>query len=289
MVYSENQSLIDLNDYEKYKRLSLSVADLMKKTTILYDRGFLIENCGNTLQFNKSGDLVSADFCRQRLCPNCQRRNSLKMYSKFKVVESDLAKQEYRFIHLVLTIKNCDESDLSDTVTMLYKASSKFFADKRIKQGFKGALRCLEVSYNKMDCNFHPHLHCLVAVKKSYFTSRYYLNRDKIAEIWKKHLKIDYIPQVWLTKCDDNAVAEVVKYAVKPLELCMSEVVRRNVLVALHGALHGRRLVQTYGVVKESAKINNVDFEADDLERAESSEIKTAVFNLLTKKYEFTF
>jgi plasmid rolling circle replication initiator protein Rep len=289
MVYNENQSLIDLKDYEKYKRLSLSVADLMKKTSILYDRGFLIENCGNTLQFDKQGDLVSADFCRQRLCPNCQRRNSLKMYSKFKVVESDLAKQGYKFIHLVLTIKNCDESDLSDTVTKLYKSSSKFFADKRIKQGFKGALRCLEVSYNKMDCNFHPHLHCLVAVKKSYFTSRYYLNRDKIAEIWKKHLKIDYIPQVWLTKCDDNAVCEVVKYAVKPLELSMSEIVQQKVLVALHSALHCRRLVQTYGIVKESAKINNVDFDADDLEKIDASEVTTVTFNHFTKKYEFTF
>lgn len=285
-MYSENQSLLDLCDYEKYKRLSLSVADLLKKSVILYERGFIIENCGNILQFDKNNELVSADFCRQRLCPNCQRRNSLKMYSKFKVVEKDLAEQGYCFIHLVLTIKNCEEVELAETVTKLYKASSKFFSDKRIKQGFKGALRCLEVSYNKRDCNFHPHLHCLVAVKKSYFTSRYYLNRDKIAEKWQKLLKVDYVPQVWLTRCDDNAVAEVVKYAVKPLELSMSETVRMRVLVALHSALHSRRLVQTYGVVKESLQKNNIDLDADEVEKANPDEVRTVVFNFNTKKYD---
>ena len=69
----------------------------------------------------------------------------------------------------------------------------------------------------------------------------------------------------------------------------MSETVRQNVLVALHTALHGRRLVQTYGVVRESAKANNVDFEAEETEKTDSTDIRTAVYNFLAKKYEFTF
>ena len=286
MLYSDNQNLIDLFDYEKYKRLSLSVSELMKDTTILYDRGFLIEHCGDVLQFDQEGNLVSADFCRQRLCPNCQRRNSLKMYSKFKIVENHLQQEGYKFIHLVLTVKNCDDSELSETITKLYNASSKFFKSTQIKRVFKGALRCLEVSYSKTECNFHPHLHCLVAVKKSYFTSRYYLKREIIAEIWKKCLNSDYIPQVWLTKCDENAVAEVVKYAVKPLELTMSDMVRRKILVSLHKSLHGRRLVQTYGVVRDSLRVNNIDLDSDEDEFVSPDEVRTVVFNFNTKHYE---
>ena len=89
-----------------------------------------------------------------------------------------------------------------------------------------------------------------------------------------------------MSRCDENAVAEVVKYAVKPLELTMSEVVRQKVLVALHSALHGRRLVQTYGVVKESLQVNGIDLESDDFEKVDSDEIRTVVFNFNTKKYD---
>ena len=287
-MYSNNE-VLDLKDYEKYKRLSLNVASLFLSDDELHDRGKLIEHCGDLIQFDKENNLVSANFCRQRLCPNCQRRNSLKLYSKFKRIESKLLSDGFCFAHLVLTCQNCESDELTKTIKLLYDASSKFFKDKKVKQGFKGALRCLEVSYNRTNCNYHPHLHCLIAVKKSYFTSRYYLNREKIADIWKKCLKIDYNPQVWITKCDDNALAEVVKYAVKPLELTTSDVVRLSVLKTLHHGLHGRRLLQTYGIIKEVAKQLNIDLNEEDsdcVSNSDSDEIKTYIFNFNTLKYE---
>ncbi|MBQ1998166.1 MAG: protein rep, partial [Spirochaetales bacterium] len=185
--------------------------------------------------------------------------------------------------------QNCESDELTKTIKLLYAASSKFFKDKKVKQGFKGALRCLEVSYNRTNCNYHPHLHCLIAVKKSYFTSRYYLNREKISEIWKKCLNSEYFPQVWITKCDDNALAEVVKYAVKPLELTTSDVVRLSVLKTLYYGLHGRRLLQTYGIIKEVAKQLNIDLNEEDsdcVSNSDSDEIKTYIFNFNTLKYE---
>ena len=287
-MYSEN-NLIDLKNYEKYKRLSVSVANLFMSDVELHERGKLIEHCGDIIQFDNDENLVSANFCRQRLCPNCQRRNSLKLYSKFKKIEEKLSADGYCFAHLVLTIRNCEADELAETIKQLYCGSSAFFKEKKVKQAFKGALRCLEVSYNRTNCNYHPHLHCLVAVKKSYFTSRYYLNREKIAEIWKKCLKIDYSPQVWVTKCDDNAVAEVVKYAVKPLELTTSDVVRLSVLKTLHFSLHGRRLLQTYGIVKTTASDLNIDLTSDEEESSctmTADEIKTYIFNFNTLNYE---
>ncbi len=286
-MYS-NSEVLDLKDYEKYKKLSLKVSDLFKSDDELSERGVLIEHCGDLIQFDDTNTLVSANFCRQRLCPNCQRRNSLKLYSKYKQIETELTKRGFAFLHLVLTVKNCSSDELTNTIKLLYDSSSRFFKEKSIKQGFKGALRCLEVSYNRSNCDFHPHLHCLIAVKKSYFTSRYYLNREKITEIWKKCLKSDYIPQVWVTKCDDNALAEVVKYAVKPLELTTSDTVRLFVLKTLFYGLHSRRLLQTYGIIKEVAKELNIDLSEDSIDecQTESDEIRTYIFNHVTLKYE---
>lgn len=259
------ENLIDLTDYEKYKRLSVELSDVLRSDSEMLDRALLIEHCGDFLHFSAEGDLMSANFCRQRLCPNCQRRRSLKTYSKFKQLSDELLKKNYVFIHLVLTCKNCEDFELKNTIDKLYASSSKLFKNSAVKRVFKGVLRCLEVSYSGTCLNYHPHLHCLIAVKKSYFTSRYYLKQDKLQELWKKALAVDYEPQIHVTRCDDNAIAEVSKYCVKPLEIdCKSEFNRLNVLKSLHRALHGRRLLQTYGVIREEAKLLNIDLESDD-------------------------
>lgn len=259
------ENLIDLTDYEKYKGLSVHVAEIIKHDISLSDRALLIEHCGDFLHFSSDGDLMSANFCRQRLCPNCQRRRSLKTYSKFKQISDSLESKNFVFIHLVLTCRNCEDVELKKTIDLLYKAFSKFYNKQHVKRVFKGVLRCLEVSYNSELCTYHPHLHCLVAVKKSYFTSRYYLKKETIQELWKNALDVDYFPQVYVTRCDSNALAEVSKYCVKPFEFEVhSDVHKLAILKALHNGLHCRRLLQTYGVIREEARLLNIDFDSDE-------------------------
>jgi plasmid rolling circle replication initiator protein Rep len=288
VVYSEDsQILIDLTDFEKYKKLTIETANLLKKDDFLHERGETIEHCGDILQFDNEAKLLSANFCRQRLCPNCQRRKALKTYSKFKRISEELQKQGFAFLHLVLTIKNCEDYELNETISKLFNASSRLFKKQDCKRVFKGVLRCLEVSYSKNDCSFHPHLHCLIAVRKSYFTSRYYLKIEKIRELWQEVLKVDYLPQVWASRCDENAIAEVAKYSVKPLELDLTDAVKIIVLKHLFCSLHGRRLLQTYGVIKTTAKALKIDLNEDELESdATATSIYSFVYNYKIGKYE---
>lgn len=292
-MYSEKDgfpsALIDLKDFEKYKRMTVQTAKLLQEDSFLSDRGKLIEHCGDCLSFDEEHNLCSASFCRQRLCPNCQRRKALRTYAKFKAIAEELEREGYAFVHLVLTIQNCEGEELSETISRMYDASSRLFKSRECKRVFKGVLRCLEVSYSKRECNFHPHLHCLIAVKKSYFTSRYYLKIAKIRELWQFFLKTDYIPQCWATKCNEGAIAEVAKYAVKPLELDLCNSVRLAVLQKLFGALHGRRLLQTYGVIRATAQKLNIDL--NDEEESDGTEPRTEakfsfVYNFTKRKYE---
>ena len=129
-----------------------------------------MSNCGEWLTFNESEDgikLVGASFCRQRICPMCQWRKAERQFSNCIQIAEYLSGQGYRFLHMVLTTRNCDGGvKLTETVHKLYSAFALLMKKAKVKRAFKGVLRTLEVSYNYDTHQFHPHLHCLVAVKK---------------------------------------------------------------------------------------------------------------------------
>ena len=271
----------DIETMAKYKALSVRTATVMQYTTTLSDKTDKLLSCGSYLGYDNQGQrVVSANFCRERFCPMCQKRKSLKQYANSIQIAAELQK-DYVFLHLVLTIRNCVATTLTDTVDTLYKGSRLLFNNKRVKQGWKGELRALEVTYNHNSGLYHPHLHCLVAVKPSYFTSRYYLSVDKVRQLWQDCLKVDYLPQVHISKCDDNGFAEISKYCLKPLDLQLSAAEHAEVLDNLNMALKGRRLLQSYGVIKDAAAQLRLTDELDTpSEVVEGIEVYTYNFSL---------
>ncbi len=254
------------------------ISQIMMASPLLSDRAKKICSCGTYIGFNKSEEretfaVTSANFCRQRLCPMCQRRRSLRTYSAISKVY-DLANNDgYKFLHVVLTVPNCSAQNLNKTCDFLFKQSSLLFRKsddvhtkaackgneeikvlrKKIKNSFKGVFRALEITYNdKLSVDhpfaFHPHLHCLVAVKKSYFTSRDYVSHEKLQKVWATLTGVENV-QVFIGRVTDQcaSIAEVAKYAVKPFESTVSA----EVLEILHTALFNRRLIQTFGVFKK--------------------------------------
>lgn len=260
-------------DFEKYKKLSVEVADSLRffaSNEKLKEKGLVMLTCGACIEF-LDGRLVNADFCRIRLCPMCQRRKALKTYSDFVKMQSELT--DYAFLHLTLTVPNCDGDELSDTIKTMNKLSSKLFSLEPFKKAFKGVARHLEVSYNSTTIKFHPHFHCLVAVKPSYFKSRVYIKAETIQRLWSvlwkmrnENLKSDKWDtnkllgvaladderlQVHIVRADSGALAEIAKYAVKPLEFECTLKERAKVLEVLYEALNGKRLLYLSGVFKE--------------------------------------
>lgn len=304
---------ITLENITYYKTLSLEVADILKEYGVdnleWRERAQKIDYCGTRLAFDKEGKLIGANFCRQRVCPCCQRRRSLKVKSDFYRIQEALS--GCAWVHLVLTVPNVYASELGNTLDDMQRCSSRFFRIAEVKRAFLGVARCTEVSYNDKVNTYHPHFHCLVAVKRSYFSSRNYLSRDRLRRLWSacwdmRSLKIEnakdgdiissgeafdgyQLLQLYIAKADEGAVAEIAKYAVKPLELELPKPIKYTVLTWLLRALHGRRLIQTFGIVKQTAAALKIDLNADPEEAEQVDRTNVRCYNWSWHDRRFIF
>ncbi len=261
----------DLDNILKYERAKINTYKVLE----LLGENYLFENynttelyiellaCGTYLQFVlEVGDpqithLVGANFCRNRICPMCQYRRSAKLFAQMQRVTEVMEEEGWRFLHLVLTVPNCNGGvDLVNTIKYLYASFSKFKNYKVTKRAYHGYMRALEISYNYDNDTFHPHLHCIVAVRNSYFNdSRIYLSYDNIVALWQKACKADkpYQISIGAIKAGDyKGVAEVCKYCIKPLDLERGEDWQNlRILTTLGYQLKGQRFLQKYGVIKD--------------------------------------
>lgn len=247
-----------------YKDYALLVADLLDTNKFFKgtEKGDHLRMCGTRLFF-RGRDLVAANFCRERVCPMCQYRRSMKLFAEMLRCAEALENDGFRLIHLVLTVPNCLSEKLSETVDKLYSAFCRFWHYKDTKKAFKGALRALEVSFNAEKGTFHPHLHTLVVVRKSYFNdSKIYLSFDVIRKLWERATQSvgiysKYPLQVYISAIkpgDWQGVAEVTKYCVKPFDYAEDVDAGVAILEALGYTLKGRRFLQKYGVMKQYYK-----------------------------------
>ena len=207
--------------------------------------------CATVLKYkrDKKGKrtLHEAYFCQLRLCPVCNWRRSLKIFSQVsKIIQSIEEDKEYAYLFLTLTQKQVSAEELDKMLDDMMKAWHRFLGYKKVKDVVKGSYRGLEITYDKNliitkkmyqekkdyyqklglkvgDKNpnfdmYHPHFHVLIVVRKGYFTSKEYLSHEAWRELWAKAMRLDYLPQVNIKKVKGNtaeAVAEVAKYSAK--------------------------------------------------------------------------
>lgn len=297
---SKNCIVDYIADFTEFKEKTNRIANLISNSELLSLRGKKMLACGTQIGLteNENADgykVTAANFCRQRLCPNCQRRRSLKTFATMSQVYNIATADGYRFLHIVLTVPNCAGSELSKTIDFLYKKSSLLFRRsgdihtraacntitgakelrEKIAKAFRGVFRALEVTRNESvdieNANaFHPHLHCLVAVRKSYFTSRDYVRYDDLRKVWSALTGVENV-QVFMGKVTDNcaAIAEVAKYAVKPF----TDDIDIKTLEVLQAALFNRRLTQNYGLFRDWFRLVG----AEDLEEVLDEDNANAV------------
>ena len=315
MVSAEFESILE--KYNKAKIKTYKVLELLGTDYTFNDYGAdvinkhyqQLLNCGTVLTFAKEEvngkkiyHLTHSNFCRQRICPMCQFRKSEKTFAEMLKVVEHLDEKGYRFLHLVLTIPNARGGrELIEGIKKLYKGFSRFLRKKQIERAFKGCLRCLEISYNYDNDTFHPHLHCLIAVNKSYFNdSKTYLSYDKIKQLWADSCGLDTTQGIFyqvfvraMKQGDRVGVAEVCKYCVKPLDLESNDSFERetqniNVLLTLSHTLKGTRFLQKYGCVKDTYnelfRNNNDDDLCEEL-NSEGMKKHTLFWNTNTMRY----
>lgn len=280
------------------------------------DKARRVSECANYTEFQRhdpdgqhSGPwltLHTANFCRNRLCPMCGWRRSLKMGSQAREVVAEANRQKvsrdgvaFKWLLVTFTVKNVTGPELGRTIDQLHKAAHNMAKTKRWKAAVKGWLRATEITHNtdvksaSFD-TFHPHLHFLLCVNSRYFKSADYIPQKEWKAMWERAAGLDYDSQVNVKAVKDlendptkesktslgGALAEVTKYVCKPQVVVTwenPEMAVRTVLV-LDRMLDGRRLTSWGGVLKEAAaKLKLDSIENGDLVHVESeSEDKDA-------------
>lgn len=270
MVISESQVLVDKSRNGKIKPWALHKLNSGYIALAYEDvdprKAERMRECANYLAFMKKEDgsmkLHDARFCRVRLCPICQWRRSLKTFAQMSQV-LEVASQDYAFIFITLTVRNCAGSALARQLTDLFLSFNRLIKYKDVGKVVKGFYRGCEVTHNIRTDTYHPHLHCIFAVNKSYFKSRDYISQAKFTTLWQKALKADYTPIVDVRKCygGSKSIAEACKYAVKPSDVINPSDWDMTVetLRILDTALERRRFIGLGGVIKDIHKQLHLD------------------------------
>lgn len=245
--------------------------------------------CAEVLKFQKGSDgylkLYQTWFCKNKLCPICNWRRSLKhSYQSSRVI--DRALEEYpnaRFLFLTLTIENVPSEFLNDTLSDMSKAFHRLFNRKKIKRNILGFIRATEVTYNKKRDDYHPHIHVLLMVRSTYFKNKEnYLTHADWTNYWEESAKINYRPVVDIravkSKIDDKgedeglhkAIKETAKYPVKPFDMDeeyqkLTRVQQLKITKSLYEGLYRKRQIAYGGLLKVIKK----ELELDDAENGD--------------------
>lgn len=206
--------------------------------------------------------LNRARFCRVRHCPVCQWRRSLRWKAKAYQVLPKIVEDfsTHRWLFLTLTVKNCPITELKKTLQWMNKAWQRLSQRKIFPAD--GWLRSTEVTRGR-DGSAHPHFHCLLMVKASYF-GKNYIKQAQWVELWQKSLRVDYKPvldvqAVKRGKQPMSLVPELLKYCVKESDL----VADREWFLELTRQMHKMKCVTTGGVLKDYLK--GLEQEPEDL------------------------
>lgn len=168
--------------------------------------------------------------CKNRFCPTCIYFESKKTFKLINDIVNDERMQNMSYIFITLTVKNCRADELSKTIDNLLTGFHKLTKGKRYQftKRFEGVFRVLECTFNTKTGEFHPHIHCLVAVNKDYFKeTKKYLTQSELIEIWQKAINADYKPNVDIRavkNIGNKDIAEVSKYTVKSSQILNDEV-----------------------------------------------------------------
>lgn len=227
-----------------------------------------MEDCARNLVFafetNDQAEislrLQAAKFCRIRHCPTCQWRRCLKWLARFFDGLPQLLGDypDARFIFLTLTVKNCDITELRDTLAQMNAAWKRMI--QRKSWPAEGFVRSTEVTRGK-DGTAHPHFHCLLMVPASYFEVKKqgnnYLSQAEWSELWQQCLKINYTPIVNVKAIKARTsethpemmkgICETLKYSIKPDDL----IADADWLYEVTGQLRKTRAVALGGTFKQ--------------------------------------
>ena len=282
--------------WREYKLVSKVLGHSL--TELGYKKGERVTDCLCWMMFKQCPEdrshpkrLKSANFCKVRLCPSCQKRRSFIEYRMMLKVHHAILKDHptLKFLFLTLTVPNVSLERLGDELTHITQSWHRLKQRTEVKNVIKGSHRAIEITYNHKNNTYHPHAHIILAVNSRYFKSNEYIKHDRWQQLWAE--STGYTEDVIGSKIqvnikrlkDEKGVSEACKYSLKPWNTSDKDVVKQlrkiaqtkgdisygvkghmyirdteeetvEVVKKLHDALHGKKLTHYAGLFKEYKK-----------------------------------
>lgn len=279
---------------EKYKPKK----DLNRKATSYIEKHLStpsivrFESCHSFMRFLTTEKLDKkrleiTNACGNRFCPICTWKTAKKDAIKLSILLEAIKQQEsLEYIFLTLTSPNVTGEDLKEEIDKFNHAISKLFRRRNVAKVVQGYVRKLEVTtdqekfitdelYQRKESYFerrglkvgdanpqygsyNPHVHIILAVKKSYFgDTKSYISQVEWLDMWRDCMNDQSITQVDVRKVrpseksKSNAILEIAKYSAKGSDLYHSEAV----FDTFYAALKKRQLLVYSGMFKDYAKM----------------------------------
>lgn len=257
-----------------------------------------IANCANQLRFTVANDqmtLRNAYACKVRTCPVCMALNARRAFAILAARVAEHGRRHPRALPvlLTLTVRNVEAAQLGTTVTLLTTAFRRLVRYRRVSRAVLGWHRSLEITFNPIRRDFHPHIHALMWMRDGYFAanSPLYLTQPDWVQLWAAatghppgivHIKRLGRDTAGLLDPKLDGLFEAVKYVVKPAGFYEQTAhgwrVAPEVLAALHHAIAGRRLRDTGGSLRQIKAPKPPRRVSDDELAAAHVAIETYVF-----------
>lgn len=259
----------DFVKWSEKKTSSIAIAHRMIEAGFR-KRGYLMLDCGKFIEMKYCPDcgksfVSSAMMCRDRLCPTCQWRLSIRRFAEMCCTLSyieDLDEKNTAF--WTVTLRNCPIDQLKFTIQRMNEAWHRVLSRKTFKHHVSGWARSLEVTYNPERNDFHPHFHIIVMTDGVLSEGEFY---TVLRKEWKESLRISYDPITDFEFIKDrqnrldndafiHAVSETYKYTMKSKSLLEMPL---SAFKGYVNGIAGVRVASYGGKIKEARKLLGYD------------------------------
>ena len=264
-----------LERFSKHRRWNNPVSRALLMDHSTRDVGRAMANCALRLkasvilqpELEPEVNLTGAMLCRARLCPFCEWRRTKALRARLHQGLNALYEDKPKLVgvFLTLTVRNVPLEDLGAQLEEMNRAWKRmkqcsfwptdlWFRRTEVTVGSAPIGKKLfsdGPSGGGLNTYAHPHFHCLLLVRPSYFT-RDYIKKSEWQKQWQMALRADYAPVVDVRRAKTksgaskspaeetkSAVLEAAKYSAKAAQLTELG----PATTELHWQLRGRRLM----------------------------------------------
>lgn len=291
-----------VDKWTEHKKQSKRVAEKMKNIG-KKERAERMANCADFIEYEHCPEcdtyhIKKTYLCRDRFCPVCTWRLSLKRYSNMRAITDTLQAgyPELKYSLITLTVKNCKASELSSHLKKMANAWNNAIRRRPIKKALAGWAKSIEITYNEKERTVHPHFHVIFAWHNP--------ASEEVIKAWieaatkeglKANAKAQNAQNLHQKENKEQtmagAICETFKYTIKSKDL---DDMPLSEFRALVDSMSGKRLISFGGIIKELAADLKIEMEtADDTDetievchKCGNSSLEKIIYKWSFAKYE---